>query len=156
MSVPHLLRVTDPPERFAALIKAARAEGMRVGWLEMGDLAAEPVPEALASSSGLGVLRAVSVGGGRSVAVKPMRGAPVLRDLLREHFRGCSLVLVRGSEIDAPGLEPAGADGGEWRMLVRGFADRVHPTAELVASLRSPKKLAARLTSNPASNPTSK
>ncbi|MES1211383.1 MAG: hypothetical protein ABUL63_03510, partial [Acidobacteriota bacterium] len=134
-------------------------EGLRVGWLELGQPAettVEPVPEALASAAGLGVLRAVSVGGGRSVAVKPMRGEPVLRDLLREHFRGCSLVLVRGgSGIDAPGLEPSGADGGEWRMQVRSFADRIHPTAELVASLRSPKKLAARLTSNPASNPAS-
>lgn len=159
MSAPHLLRVTEPPERFAVLIEAARAEGLRVGWLDLGDTleSVEPVPEALAAAAGLGVMRAVSAGSGRSVVVKPLRGAPVLRDLLREHFRGCALVLVRvqagGGEIDAPELEPAGE---EWRMRMRGFADRVQPTAELVASLRSPRKLAARVTSNPASNPAAK
>lgn len=139
MKVPHLLRVTEPPDRFAALIEAARAEGLRVGWLEL-DGVVEPVPEILGSAAGLGALRAVAVGAGRTVAVKPLRGAPVLRDLLREHFRGCALVLVRG-EVDAPALRPEGA---AWVLDVRGFeglAGQAFSTAELLSAFRSPKSL---------------
>ena len=141
MKVPHLLRVSEPPELFASLIEAARAEGLRVGWLEL-DGAASPLPDPLESAAGLGVLRAVTVGAGRMVSVKPMRGAPVLRDLLREHFRGCALVLVRG-EVDAPALRP---EGVAWVLDVRGFegrAGRAFSTAELLAAFRSPKALAA-------------
>lgn len=139
MKVPHLLRVSDPPERFASLIEAARAEGLRVGWLEL-EAVVEPVPEALGSAAALGALRAVAVGSGRTVAVKPMRGAPVLRDVLREHFRGCALVLVRG-EVDAPALRPEGA---AWVLDVRGFegrAGQAFSTAELLKAFRSPKSL---------------
>jgi hypothetical protein len=82
-------------------------------------------------------MRAVSIGAGRTVSVKPMRGAPVLRDVLREHFRGCALVLVRG-EVDAPALRP---DGEGWMMDMPGFAGRPYRTAELVAAFRSPKSL---------------
>lgn len=139
MKVPHLLRVADPPESFAALIEAARAEGLRIGWLELeGSLAPiAPVPETLGAAAGLGALRAVAVGAGRTVAVKPMRGAPVLRDVLREHFRGCALVLVRG-EVDAPALRP---EGVAWMLDVRGFAGQPFSTAELVSAFRSPKAL---------------
>lgn len=133
MKSPHLLRVGDPPERFAPLIEAARALGLRIGWLEMGGTA-HPVPPALEVAAGLGVLRAVEVGEGRSVAVKPMRGAPVLKDLLREHFRGCALVLVRG-EVEAPRLEP---EEGDWRLQVPGEASRRLTTAGLAEALRKP------------------
>lgn len=139
MKVPHLLRVSEPPDRFAALIEAARAEDLRVGWLEL-DGAIAPVPDVLESAAGLGALRAVAVGAGRTVAVKPLRGAPVLRDLLREHFRGCALVLVRG-EVDAPALRPEGA---AWVLDVRGFeglAGQAFSTAELLSAFRSPKSL---------------
>jgi hypothetical protein len=139
MTAPHLLRVSDPPERFAALIEAARAGGLRVGWLEL-DAPTEPVPpvpDTLDSAAGLGVLRAVAVGDGRTVAVKPMRGTPVLRDVLREHFRGCALVLVRG-EVDAPALRP---EGEGWVVDMPGFAGRPYGTAELAAAFRSPKSL---------------
>ncbi|MES1240376.1 MAG: hypothetical protein ABUT39_02035 [Acidobacteriota bacterium] len=136
MKVPHLLRVSESPERFASLIEAARAEGLRVGWLELeGEVV--PVPESLESAAGLGALRAVAVGAGRTVSVKPLRGAPVLRDLLREHFRGCALVLVRG-EVDAPALRPEGA---AWVVEVRGFAAQAFDTAELLKAFRSPKSL---------------
>ena len=138
MKVPHLLRVSEPPERFAALIEAARAEGLRVGWLDL-DGEVVPVPAALESAAGLGALRAVSVGGGRTVSVKPLRGAPVLRDVLREHFRGCALVLVRG-EVDAPALRP---EGVAWMLDVHGFAGQPFSTAELLSAFRSPKALAA-------------
>jgi hypothetical protein len=136
LKVPHLLRVAEPPERFAPLIEAARAEGLRVGWLEL-EGAVEPVPETLGSAAGLGALRAVAIGAGRTVSVKPLRGAPVLRDVLREHFRGCALVLVRG-EVDAPALRPEGA---AWVLDVQGFAGQAFSTAELLSAFRSPKRL---------------
>lgn len=134
MKSPHLLRVEDEPSRFAPVIEAARALGLRVGWLDLGGSPA-PVPEPLEAAAGLGVLRAVSVGEGRAVAVKPLRGAPVLKDLLREHFRGCVLVLVRG-EVDAP-LLALGEDG--WSVTPREAASRRYATEDLAAALRKPR-----------------
>ncbi|HEX5757872.1 MAG TPA: hypothetical protein VF121_01625 [Thermoanaerobaculia bacterium] len=131
MKEPHLLRVEEGPERFAALVAAARAEGIRVGWLE---LAAAPAPESLEAAAALGCLRAVAVWEGRAVAVKPMGGPPVLRDLLREHFLGCRLVFVRG-EVDAPALA---ADGEAWRVAPASSPVRTLTTPELVAALRKP------------------
>ncbi len=136
MKAPHLLRVEEGPEGFASLVEAARAEELRIGWLELAEVS--PLPEVLESAAGLGVLRAVSVGGGRSVAVKPMRGAPVLKDILREHFRGCALVLVRG-EIEAHQLR---ADGEGWRMEVSGQAAQALTTPQLLGKVRSPLSLA--------------
>src|SRR4029077_12286629 len=100
---PHLLRVEDPPEKFAPLVEAARTLGLRIGWLELGGTG-HPVPPVLEAAAALSVLRAVEVGDGRTGAVKPLRGAPVLKDLLREHFRGCALVLIRGELKDLPSL----------------------------------------------------
>ncbi|HEX3557027.1 MAG TPA: hypothetical protein VIA62_27705 [Thermoanaerobaculia bacterium] len=136
MKSPHLLRVTTPPDRFAPLIAAARTLDLRVGWLDLGPGPA-PIPPtlpALDMAADLGVLRAVAVGEGRAVSVKPLRGQPVLKDLLREHFLGCALVLVRG-EVDAPALEPE-EDG--WRLLLAGNASRRLTTADLAESLRKP------------------
>lgn len=133
MKSPHLLRVTDPPEVFAPLIEAARALGLRVGWLDLGG-AVSPLPEPLESAATLGVLRAVAVGEGRTVAVKPLRGATVLRDLLREHFRGCVLVLVRG-EVDAPLLE---REDDSFRLTLADSAVRRLSTVELAEALRRP------------------
>jgi len=130
---PHLLRVADSPDRFVPLIEAARALGLRIGWLELGG-EAHPVPPALEMAAGLGVLRAVEVGEGRTVAVKPLRGATVLKDLLREHFRGCALVLVRG-DVDAPTLD---AEGDDWRLAPPGAATRLLSTAKLAGLLRKP------------------
>lgn len=140
MKAPHLLRVDDAPEPFAALIAAARAEGLRIGWLELGPEPADlsPLPDVLRAAADQGVLRAVSVGGGRTVAVKPLRGEPVLKDLLREHFLGAALVLVRG-EIDAPRLR---SDGEGWRMAAPGEAEQALTTPQLLAKLRSPLPLA--------------
>jgi hypothetical protein len=134
LKFPHLLRVEDFPTTFAPLIEAARSLGLRIGWLELNGKA-HPVPPMLEVAAGLGVLRAVEVGDGRSVAVKPMRGAPVLKDLLREHFRGCALVLVRG-EVDAPSLR---SEDGGWIVTPPGSASRRFSAEDLAAALRKPR-----------------
>ena len=136
MKAPHLLRVEDAPESFSELVEAARADGLRVGWLELAEVA--PLPEVLAAAAGLGLLRAVSAGGGRTVAVKPLRGEPVLKDLLREHFLGCALVLVRGA-VDAPLLR---RNGEGWVIDAPETAGQPLTTAQLAAKLRSPLALA--------------
>ena len=134
MREPHLLAVEEGPERFAGLLAALRAEGLRAGWLDLHG-PAEPVPSSLALTVAAGASRAVAAGGGRTVAVKALRGAPVLRDLLREHFHGCALVLVRG-EVAAPHLVLA---GDAWELSPPGEAARRYTTAELVAALRRPR-----------------
>jgi hypothetical protein len=130
---PHLLRVEEEPARFAPLIEAARALGLRIGWLELG-ADSRPVPESLEIAASLGALRAVSVGKGRTVAVKPLRGQPVLRDLLREHFQGCALVLVCG-DVDAPTLR---SEGDSWIVQPPGAASRSYTVEQLAAALRKP------------------
>lgn len=132
---PHLLRVEEPPQRYAALIAAIRAEVLRAGWLDLSAAAPEPLPEPLEAAARLGVLRAVAVAADRSVSVKPIQGAPVLRDLLREHFRGCALVLVRGA-VDAALLRP---DGEAWSVTAPGEAARPFTTGALAAALRRPR-----------------
>lgn len=134
---PHLLRVDDAPERFAPLIEAARALGLRIGWLELGG-AGHPVPPVLEVAAGLGVLRAVEVGEGRTVAVKPLRGAPVLKDLLREHFRGCALVLVRGDLGDLKDLSSLRIEESGWIVTPPGAASRSYPPEKLAEALRKP------------------
>ncbi len=136
MKAPHLLRVEEAPESFFSLVEAARADGLRVGWLELAEVA--PLPDVLAAAAGLGLLRAVSAGGGRTVAVKPLRGEPVLKDLLREHFLGCALVLVRGA-VDAPRLR---RDGETWVIDTPEKAGQPLTTAQLAGKLRSPLPLA--------------
>lgn len=136
-----LLRVEHPAEVFADLITAVRQEGGRVGWLELAPTAGSPspgpLPAGLEAAAAQQVLRAVAVGGGTSVAVKPMRGEPVLRDLLREHFRGCMLVLVRGKlpapEGEYPALEP-GENG--FKVESPGVPPRHFTTDELAGALR--------------------
>lgn len=131
---PHLLRVDDDPAVFATLFAAARAAGVRVGWLELAPTAPSPVPATLEAAAGEGALRAVAVGGGRVIAVKSLRGAPVPRDLLREHFRGCALVLVRG-EVEASALRPA----GEVYTVASAVGERRLDAAGLVTRLRRPR-----------------
>ena len=132
----HLLRVTRPVVEFEDLIAAVRHQGGRVGWLELaGRAAPAPVPGSLAAAADRGVLRAVAVGGGTAVAVKPLRGEPVLRDVLGEHFRGCQLVLVTG-EIDAPLLEPRDE---AWELSRPGGTGERWTTERLVAALARPR-----------------
>jgi hypothetical protein len=147
---PHLLAVAEGPASFAALAQALAAAGLRAGWLELRR--PEPLPASLDAAAAAGLRRAVAAGGGRSVAVKALAGAPVLRDLLREHFAGCVLVLVSGgaaaeeageAAMPLPRLaphgeawrieRPGGAAGGQ-----RNDAVRHVDTAGLVAELRRP------------------
>ncbi len=131
----HLLRVERPVVEFESLIAAMRHQGERAGWLELSDEVAGPLPEPLTAAANAGVLRAVTVGGGRSVAIKPMLGPPVLRDLLREHFRGCRLVLILG-DIEAPLLEPKGEG---WIVRLIDGSARHWTTEKLTAALRKPQ-----------------
>ena len=133
MRTAHLLRVDEGPDRFISLFEAVRALGLRIGWLDLG-AAPAPLPADLESAARLGALRAVAVGEGRAAAVKPLRGAPVLKDLLREHFQGCALVLVRGA-VDAPLLVP---DGESWSVEPPGAASRLYTPEDLASALRKP------------------
>ncbi|HVT19508.1 MAG TPA: hypothetical protein VHQ90_25425 [Thermoanaerobaculia bacterium] len=134
MRAPHLLRVDDGPQPFAPLLAALKAAGLRTGWLALGPTPPASLPPDLASAVALGALRAVAVGPGASVAVKALRGRPVLRDLLREHFLGCALVLVQG-DLAAPALHPV---GDSWRVSLPDTASRLYRTDQLVAALRRP------------------
>lgn len=137
MRLPHLLAVTEGPEAFATLWEAARAAGLRLGWLELGER--EPVGRRLEAAAASGAFRAVQAAQGRVASLKPLRGEPVLRDLLREHFAGCAGVLVRGLPAH-PRL--ATQDGG-WRLeLSASVAPHGIATDELVALLRRARPFA--------------
>ncbi len=145
MRAPHLLRVTQEPARFAPLFAALAAAGLRCGGLERRRAGAPP--PSLEAAAALGAARAVAAADGRSVAVKALRGAPVLRDLLREHFAGCALVLVAAAGGD--GEQPAGplaaapelqAEGERWRVILPTPAAAEHlDTPHLLARLRRPR-----------------
>lgn len=142
----HLLRYGGEPDRLGPLFESARAEGLRVGWLSgphsTVDPGGESAPPGLAAPSDAGAFRAVELSQGRSVSVKRVAGPPVLRDVLREHFLGCALVVVAdGAPVEAeltgePTLEPA--DGG-YRVTVPGEAGRVFDPPALAARLRRPR-----------------
>lgn len=162
MRVYDLLRVEEGPARFEELLRAAGEAGFKVGWLEWdGDssrplqtplqiplhiplhipLAAplpEPLPPSLEQAAMLGALRAVAVTAGGSVVVKRRQGPAVERDLVREHFAGCRLILAQG-QLDIGRLSPV--DGG-WEVSALGGECRRYSTAELVRRLASPKPLA--------------
>ena len=133
MKRPVLLAVGEGAATYRGLLDAVAAAGERAGWLDLA-ASGESSPAGLEAAAAAGVLRAVAFGGGRVRVVKPVRGEPVLDDLLREHFRGCRLVLVRGGE-GAARLEPEG-DG--WRLLPAAGAAVRLSTAELVANLGRP------------------
>lgn len=131
----HVLRVDERAETFAPLFEAAQGAGLRVGWLVLD---AVTPPPALAVAAELGALRAVAVGAGGQVAVKPMRGAPVLRDVLREHFKGCALVLLTGEVAGLARLAPAG-DGWQVRAPDGAAVGGPQETHDFIAALRRPR-----------------
>ena len=146
-TLPHLLRVDRTVLEFAPLVAALRQDGLRAGWLEWSPLAAwqsGPAEAELFPGAGESdVLRAVRVEAGQTVVYKKLRGAPVLRDVLREHFRGCTLVLVHQRRetppIDAPLLEKK-EEG--WQIAPPDGPAREMTTAALAAALRRPRPFA--------------
>ncbi len=142
----HLLRYDGEADRLAPLFEAARAEGLRIGWLSgarlAGDSAGEATPPSLKAPSDAGAFRAVELSEGRSVAVKRVAGPPVLRDVVREHFLGCALVVVApGAPFEAelagePTIEPA---DGSYRVTVPGEAGRLFDPPALAVRLRRPR-----------------
>jgi hypothetical protein len=133
MKMPHFLRVEEGLEAYSDLISAASDEGLRVGWLDWGD--DFEVGGSLEGAASMGLLRAVVVGPRSTVVVKPRRGEAVLRDLVREHFRGAVLVLIRGS-VEATELRP---EGELWRLVPLSGNEVLWQTKELVGALRRPR-----------------
>jgi hypothetical protein len=132
VKTPVLIAVDSDADLFAPLFSTAAAAGLRVGWLAM-DAPVEP-PAVLQSPPLLTAFRAVAVGNLRSVAMKPMKGKPVLRDLLREYFLGADVVLVSGLDL-FPRLTPR--ESG-WHLAESATAGRVYSLAELFVRLRKP------------------
>lgn len=140
----HLLCHDGGPEALAPLFEAARREGLRVGWLDLAAAGEEAVPPALGPALEGGAFRAAAVAPGRTVAAKARSGPPVLRDLLREHFLGCALVVVRpagGGEAHpelegAPRLE---AEGGRFRVVPPAGAALELSADALAGRLRRPR-----------------
>lgn len=133
MKRPVMLAVADGAATYAVLLAALAEAGQRAGWLELEASQVAP-PAGLEKAAAAGVLRAVAVGDKRVTTVKPIRGAAVIDDLLREHFRGCRLVLVRGGE----GLVRLARDGDGWRLTAPAGGAVRQSTSELLASLRRP------------------
>lgn len=133
MKTPVLLAVDGSADAFASLFAAAKAAGIRIGWLAMNAEVDPPPP--LQAPPLLEAFRAVAVGDGRSIAMKPMKGKAVLRDLLREHFLGADVVLVAGLEL-FPRLVARG--DGPWKLVESATASRVYTTEELLVRLRKP------------------
>jgi hypothetical protein len=131
---PALVGVEREPEAFAELFAAARLAGSRIGWLDLVAAPASPLPATLEAAATLGARRAVAAGGGRSVAVKPLAGDPVLRDLLREHFLGCTLVLARG----VPGFPRIDPEGAGFRLHASRERSRHLEAEALLAELARP------------------
>jgi len=133
VKTPALVAVEAEPRRFSELFAAARQAGVRIGWL---DLKAMPQPPAeLASAVECGVSRAVAAGGRQVVSLKALRGEPVLRDLLREHFVGFAVVLLR-SASGWPKLRP---DENGFRLETASGDDRQLDAAGLLRELCRPR-----------------
>ena len=133
----HLLRVADEAHVYEPLLRAAAEADLRVGWLELQ--APPQPPEVLRAALGAGGDRAIAVGEGWTVTARPRKGASRLRELMRQQFLGCTLVLVHG-EADAPTLAPVGE--GAWRVTIPGGAERRLTLEQLVAALREPRPFA--------------
>ena len=128
MKTPVLFAVSGDASDFEPLFSAARERGARIGWLELdGAAVRQPTPEDLPFT---GAFRTVEVSERWTVSTKPRKGPAVLRDLLREHFLGADVVLVRGIDLfpklsrndDAWNLEEAA--GRSHRLSTEGLLDR--------------------------------
>ena len=127
----HLLSVAGTLEAYRPLLAAAAEARMRLGWLE---LAAPVVDPSLEAALGAGAFRAGRVGAGRSLAAKRLVGEAVLRDVVREQFKGCVAVLV----VAAADLPRLVADGSDWSLVAVSGERRRLDTPALLALLRRP------------------
>ncbi len=127
-----VLAAGAPAAAHGELIAALAAAGERAGWLDLAAAAAHAGE--LQAAAEAGAFRAVAVAPGKVATLKPIRGQPVLTDLLREHFRGCLLVLVRGVE----GLIRLDPDAAGWQLTAPSGRRLRRSTAELVADLGRP------------------
>ena len=138
----HLLRTSAAPEEFTGLFAALREIGLRAGWLDLAETSGPDassaetaeVLAALEAAASAGAFRAVGVGGGRVVTVKPVSGPSVLKDLLREHLSGCRLVVVRGL-VEAPEIVPV--DDG-WQVSDGPERRKTLTTVAVAKALRKP------------------
>ena len=141
MKTIHLLVVDAPAGRFETLVLAAKELGLRVGWLDLETL--PQVPEALAEANRSGAYRSVAVTARGTLAAKSIGGGLLLKDLLREHFLGCSLVLVLGQASAALGkgalasIPRLSEHPRGWSIGVGGATIELS-SAELAARLRRP------------------
>lgn len=136
----RLLRVAGPAEGFASLLETAAAAGCRLGWLQVGEVPQTPL-DPVASR---GAARAVALDARGSVAVKRTAGPPVLRDVLREHFLGCTAVLVRAIGDVPPsiaevldGVAELRCEGDGYRLAYQGER-RTLSREELIAAFGRP------------------
>ena len=152
MKAPHLCWVLEPPARFEPLTAAACERDLRVGWLHLAPFSRVPELEPAVRS---GMSRALAVGAGASLSLKPIPGEPVLADLIRGHFLGCALVLISG-DPSRPGVridrqlaparlwsvrsrDPDAEDRGSWKLVTSEGRERVLTTEQLVGRLRRPR-----------------
>ncbi|MGE0640297.1 MAG: hypothetical protein AB7G12_14510 [Thermoanaerobaculia bacterium] len=132
MKNPVLVGVQGDAATFEALFRAAAGRDLRVGWLDLEEEC--PVPAPLAAAAELGAYRSVAAAGRATVATKSRKGPAVLRDLVREHFLGADLVLVRGLDL-FPRLAWV---AGSWELSESASAKRRLDLGQLLARLRRP------------------
>lgn len=145
----HVLRTGAGADEVEGLVAAARAEGLRVGWLDLTLEIPPPALDPLDRMAEAGAARAVALDPGRAVSVKHSVGPPVLRDVLREHFVGCALVLVRDAAAGTGDVAETGLDLGElpvlraagegWRVVAPDGEVVALGSAELAGRLRRPE-----------------
>ena len=146
----HIIKTDLQRSDLTDLLDAIASLGLKAGWLDWRPQA-EPedssVGGALVEMASAPVLRAVAVESRRVTSIKPMAGEAVFRDVLRLHFRGCAVILVRAlSEPLPPELVSAPeirVEGSSYRVTAideEGGARRFLWTAEeLAARLRRPR-----------------
>ena len=133
MKTAVLFSVTGEAADFEPLIAAANERGVRVGWLawESGPAKAS----ALRNPPLVCAFRSVEVSDDWTISAKPRRGPAILRDLLREHFLGADVVLVKGLEL-FPRLARHGKD---WELEEAVGRKRTLSTEALLDRARKPE-----------------
>jgi len=95
VKMPRIILVEGTLNQHAEMVEREAKAGNRVGWLDMA--ADETNDNNCAGAKRVDIFRAVEVGSRTTLAYKPRHGPAVLKDLIREYFLGCSVVLVRAA-----------------------------------------------------------